>query len=83
MKNEQWKKINGFPVSLWLEEERTDTVLSKVYLVLGAALLVWYAAAGFTGWEFGGVTPTRADLSGSPSGGHGRAGFLAAFRGGK
>lgn len=58
-------------------------MLSKIYLTLGAGLLAWYATAGFMGWEFGGTPPTRTTLSGAPSGGHGRAGFMAAFRGGK
>jgi hypothetical protein len=62
-------------------------MLNKLYIVLAAAALAYYAADGFSGWEYGNPRQTvvPADVRRSPGWSHaGTSHFwYSGYRGGK
>jgi hypothetical protein len=59
-------------------------VLNKIYLVFGTALLAFYAAAGWMGWEVGalGRESAREAAARHAAGGH-RSAWIFGYHGGK
>ncbi len=59
-------------------------MITRVYLLLGVALLGLYTTAAFTGWEAGGFGRETAAQSTArhSSGGH-RSVWISGYRGGK